>query len=57
MRADELEPAPAPAGAGNVERTAINLLRTSWLRRKDRVAAVQITSINDEEAQYHHRDG
>ena len=46
----EAEPPPTPAGTSNVERAAANLLRISWSKRRDRAAALLITSISDEES-------
>ena len=48
----ELEPlATIPAGAGAAGAAAARLVKTSWLKRRDRAAVVLITSISDEELQ------
>ena len=46
------EPEPAatlPAGTSGAAVTANALMRTSWIRRRDRAAAALITSVSDEE--------
>ena len=46
----EVEPsATLPAGTSGTAVTAAALIRTGWMRRRDRAAAVLITSISDEE--------
>ena len=46
----EAEPAAtAPPGTGAAGQAAMALIRTSWIRRRDRAAAVLIISISDEE--------
>ena len=42
-------PATVPAGSNIAVVNAAQLLRTSWLKRADRAAALLITSISDEE--------
>ena len=46
----ELEPpATLPAGTSGAAVTANALMRTSWIKRRDRAAAALITSVSDEE--------
>ena len=50
ISATEAEPpVTAPASADAAERAAAVLTRTSWVKRRDRAAAVLIISISDEE--------
>ena len=42
-------PATLPAGSSGAAVAAAALIRTSWIRRRDRAAAALITSVSDEE--------
>ena len=49
VSAAEAEPRATALAGGAAERAAAVLVRTSWVKRRDRAAAVLITSISDEE--------
>ena len=47
---DDTQPVPPVPAASNAERNAVNLTIQAWAKRRDRAAAVLVTSVSDEES-------